>query len=111
MALASFTAYTCGYNFGSTLAGTSVRYRLYSAWGVPPLKILQLLIILALTFWFGMLALGGRGLHRRRRWKCPHLPGSAGKSSLALYQYAAAGRHSPDSRAGLHRPQRCTTSR
>jgi uncharacterized membrane protein YbhN (UPF0104 family) len=59
VALASFTAYTCGYNFGSTLAGTSIRYRLYSAWGVPPMKILQLLIILALTFWFGMLFLGG----------------------------------------------------
>jgi uncharacterized membrane protein YbhN (UPF0104 family) len=59
IALASFTAYTCGYNFGSTLAGTSVRYRLYSAWGVPALKIVELLIILALTFWFGMLFLGG----------------------------------------------------
>lgn len=59
VALASFTAYACGYNFGSTLAGTSVRYRLYSAWGIPPIKILQLLIILALTFWFGLLALAG----------------------------------------------------
>jgi uncharacterized membrane protein YbhN (UPF0104 family) len=59
VALASFTAYTCGYNFGSTLAGTSVRYRLYSAWGVPTIKILQLLVILALTFWFGLLALAG----------------------------------------------------
>ena len=59
VALASFTAYTCGYNFGSTFAGTSVRYRLYSAWGLPPIKILQLLVILALTFWFGLLALAG----------------------------------------------------
>jgi uncharacterized membrane protein YbhN (UPF0104 family) len=59
IALASFTAYTCGYNFGSTVFGSSVRYRLYSAWGVPPMKILQLLVILALTFWFGLLALGG----------------------------------------------------
>ncbi len=59
VALASFTAYTCGYNFGSTLAGTSVRYRLYSAWGVPAMKIVQLLVILALTFWFGLFALAG----------------------------------------------------
>jgi uncharacterized membrane protein YbhN (UPF0104 family) len=59
IALASFTAYTCGYNFGSTVFGSSVRYRLYSAWGIPPMKILQLLVILALTFWFGLLALGG----------------------------------------------------
>ena len=59
VALASFTAYACGYNFGSTLAGSSVRYRLYSAWGVPTIKIVQLLIILALTFWFGLFALAG----------------------------------------------------
>ena len=39
------------------LAGTSIRYRLYSVWGVPPLKILQLLVILGLTFWFGVFAL------------------------------------------------------
>ena len=59
IALASFAGYTCGYNFGSTLAGTSVRYRLYSAWGVPPVKILHLLVILGLTFWFGLFALAG----------------------------------------------------
>jgi uncharacterized membrane protein YbhN (UPF0104 family) len=57
--LASFTAYTCGYNFSSTFAGSSVRYRLYSAWGVPTMKIVQLLVILALTFWFGLFALAG----------------------------------------------------
>lgn len=59
VALASFTGYACSYNFGATLAGTTIRYRLYSAWGVAPLKIVQLLVILGLTFWFGVFALAG----------------------------------------------------
>ena len=59
IALVSFAGYACSYNIGATLAGTSIRYRLYSAWGVPPLKILQLLVILGLTFWFGVFALAG----------------------------------------------------
>ena len=33
IALASFTGYAYSYNFGATLFGTSIRYRLYSAWG------------------------------------------------------------------------------
>ncbi len=59
IALASFTGYTFSYNFGSTLFGTSVRYRLYSAWGVSLVKIVELLIILGLTFWFGVFTLAG----------------------------------------------------
>jgi phosphatidylglycerol lysyltransferase len=59
IALASFAGYTFSYNFGSTLFGTSVRYRLYSAWGVSLVKIIELLIILGLTFWFGVLTLAG----------------------------------------------------
>ena len=59
VAMASFTGYACSYNIGATVAGTSIRYRLYSAWGLSPLKILQLLVILGLTFWFGVFALAG----------------------------------------------------
>ncbi len=59
VALASFTGYACSYNIGATLAGTSIRYRLYSAWGMSPLKVLQLLVILGLTFWIGVFALAG----------------------------------------------------
>jgi uncharacterized membrane protein YbhN (UPF0104 family) len=59
IALASFTGYAFSYNFGATLFGTSIRYRLYSAWGVPLIKIIELLIILGLTFWFGVLTLAG----------------------------------------------------
>ena len=59
IALASFTGYAFSYNFGSTLFGTSIRYRLYSAWGVSLVKILELLVILGLTFWFGLFTLAG----------------------------------------------------
>jgi phosphatidylglycerol lysyltransferase len=59
IALASFTGYVFSYNFGATLFGTSIRYRLYSAWGLPALRILDLLVILGLTFWFGVFTLAG----------------------------------------------------
>jgi uncharacterized membrane protein YbhN (UPF0104 family) len=59
IALASFTGYTFSYNFGATIFGTSIRYRLYSAWGVPLVKIIELLVILGLTFWFGVFVLAG----------------------------------------------------
>lgn len=59
IALASFTGYAFSYNFGATLFGTSIRFRLYSAWGVTARKILDLLVILGLTFWFGVFTLAG----------------------------------------------------
>jgi phosphatidylglycerol lysyltransferase len=59
IALASFTGYAFSYNFGATLFGTSIRYRLYSAWNVPLVKIVELLVILGLTFWFGVFTLAG----------------------------------------------------
>jgi uncharacterized membrane protein YbhN (UPF0104 family) len=59
VALAAFTGYACSYNFGATLAGTTIRVRLYSAWGMSAVKILELLVILGLTFWFGLFGLAG----------------------------------------------------
>ena len=59
VALGAFAGYTFSYNFGATLAGTTVRGRLYAAWNVPVLKIVELLIILGLTFWFGLFFLAG----------------------------------------------------
>jgi phosphatidylglycerol lysyltransferase len=59
IALASFTGFATSYNFGSLLGGTSVRYRLYSAWGLSAVEILQLVVMLGITFWLGILALAG----------------------------------------------------
>lgn len=59
VAFAALTSYPVSYNFGATLAGMPLRYRLYSAWGIPLTKIVQLLVILALTFWFGVFFISG----------------------------------------------------
>lgn len=59
VALASFCGFVTGYNFGAMLGGTSVRYRLYSAWGLSSVDIVQLMALIAMTFWIGLAALGG----------------------------------------------------
>ncbi len=59
IALASFTGFATSYNFGALLGGTSVRYRLYSAWGLSAVDILRLVLMLGLTFWFGIFGLAG----------------------------------------------------
>lgn len=59
ISLASFTGFVISYNFGALLGGTSVRYRLYSAWGLSAVEILQLVIMLGTTYWIGVFALAG----------------------------------------------------
>jgi uncharacterized membrane protein YbhN (UPF0104 family) len=56
---AAVTSYAFSYNLGATLAGIPLRLRLYTAWNIPLTKIVQLLVILAFTFWFGVFALAG----------------------------------------------------
>jgi glycosyltransferase 2 family protein len=56
---AAVTGYAFSYNFGATFAGLPLRYRYYSSWGLPLAKIVQLLVILALTFWFGVFFIAG----------------------------------------------------
>jgi uncharacterized membrane protein YbhN (UPF0104 family) len=59
IALASFIGYAFSYNFGATLTGGPLRYRLYAGWKLPMVKIVELLVILGLTFWFGLFFLAG----------------------------------------------------
>lgn len=59
VALASFCGFVTGYNFGAMLGGTSVRYRLYSAWGLSSVDIVELMALIAMTFWIGLATLGG----------------------------------------------------
>ena len=59
-ALASFLGYVFSYNIGlSIFGGGTVRYRLYSLWGLSPLDIGKLIGFSALTFWLGLLSLTG----------------------------------------------------
>lgn len=60
VALASFTAYVFSYNIGvSVLGGAAVRYRLYSGWGLSALEIGKVVLFGTLTFWLGMVGVGG----------------------------------------------------
>jgi uncharacterized membrane protein YbhN (UPF0104 family) len=59
IAFASFVGFAMSYNFGSLLGGGSVRYRFYSSWGLKPTEIVRLVLILGITFWFGVFGLAG----------------------------------------------------
>jgi len=57
--LVSFVGCVISYNFGALLGGSTVRFRLYSAWGFSPLDIVRLVLMLAVTFWVGAMGLAG----------------------------------------------------
>lgn len=59
VAMTSFCGFVASYNFGPLLGGASVRYRLYSAWGLSGLEIVQVVFLLSATFWLGLLTLSG----------------------------------------------------
>jgi phosphatidylglycerol lysyltransferase len=59
LAVASFIGHVFSFNFGGILGGSSMRYRVYSAWKFSMVEIVQLVAILGLTFWLGVLALAG----------------------------------------------------
>ncbi len=53
-ALASFTSYTIGHNFGAAIFTSGViRYRVYSAWGLSVQEIARIAFITGLTYWLG----------------------------------------------------------
>lgn len=57
--MVSFVGCVISYNFGALLGGSTVRYRLYSAWGFSALDIVRLVVMLAVTFWVGAMGLAG----------------------------------------------------
>jgi phosphatidylglycerol lysyltransferase len=60
IALASFIGYAFSNSIGlSMIAGASVRYRLYSAWGLSALEITKVVAFCTLTLWLGFFFLGG----------------------------------------------------
>ena len=59
-AFASFTAYALANNLGfATVSGAAVRYRFYTAWGLPPVAIAKIVAFTSLTFGLGGGALIG----------------------------------------------------
>ncbi len=59
-ALASFISYAFSNSMGfGMIAGGSVRYRLYSNWGLTALEITKVVGFCSVTLWLGFLTLGG----------------------------------------------------
>lgn len=57
---ASFVSYVFSNNLGlSVVTGGSIRYRLYSAWGLAAEEVTRLVAFTTTTFWLGILTLGG----------------------------------------------------
>lgn len=60
IALASFIGYAFSNNIGlSMFAGASVRYRLYSGWGLSAFDITRVVTFCTVTVWIGFITLGG----------------------------------------------------
>lgn len=61
--LASFLAYAIANNVGfAMVSGTSVRYRFYTRWGITAEELARIVFSYAVTFWLGLLLLGGLSL-------------------------------------------------
>ena len=59
-ALTSFLGYAFSNNIGfSMIAGASVRYRLYSAWGLSGLEVTRVVLFCTATLWLGFFILSG----------------------------------------------------
>lgn len=59
-ALASFIGYAFSNNVGlSMVAGSSVRFRLYSAWGLSATEIAKVVLLCTATLWLGFFTLAG----------------------------------------------------
>jgi phosphatidylglycerol lysyltransferase len=63
IAAASLLAYAIANNVGfAMLSGASVRYRFYTRWGVTAEELSRIVVSYSVTFWLGLLALGGVSL-------------------------------------------------
>jgi phosphatidylglycerol lysyltransferase len=63
IALTSFLAYAISNNVGfATLSGASVRYRFYTRWGVTAEELSRIVFSYMVTFWLGLLFVGGLSL-------------------------------------------------
>lgn len=59
----SMLAYAVAHSVGfAMLSGASVRYRFYSRWGVTAEELSRIVFSYSITFWLGLLALGGFAL-------------------------------------------------
>lgn len=63
VAAVSFLSYAIANNVGfAMLTGASVRYRFYTRWGLTAHELSRVIVSYSVTFWLGLLALGGVSL-------------------------------------------------
>ena len=63
VAMTSFLAYAISNNVGfAMLSGASVRYRFYTRWGITAEELSRIVFSYVVTFWLGLLLLGGLSL-------------------------------------------------
>lgn len=63
IALAGFIAYAVSNSIGfALLSGTAVRHRFYSRWGVAGADLSRIVVCNGITYWIGLLTLGGCSL-------------------------------------------------
>jgi len=99
----SFLAYAVANNVGfAVLSGASVRFRFYTRWGVSADELSRIVFSYSVTFWLGLLCLGGLSL-ATHRWPAGVPGGGAWMVPLGwilvsigvAYVVAAAARRSP----------------
>jgi phosphatidylglycerol lysyltransferase len=104
IAAASLLAYAVSNNVGfAMLSGASVRYRFYTRWGVTPGELTRIVFSYSVTFWLGLLALGGLSLATSPLPEAHGVPGGpvvriAGvlmMTAVASYLVATVVRRSP----------------
>jgi uncharacterized membrane protein YbhN (UPF0104 family) len=60
IAFTAFISYAVGNTVGFTaFSGTAIRYRYYGLWGIPKIKIAELIVFTHLTFWLGLFSVSG----------------------------------------------------
>jgi phosphatidylglycerol lysyltransferase len=111
IAVTSFLAYAIANSVGfSMLSGASVRYRFYSRWGITGQQFSRIVISYSVTFWLGLLALGGLSLVFSPLLADVAFPGTVTTVGIALlsisiaYVVAAAVRRRPISVWGFQLP-------
>ena len=91
IAVASFVAYAIANNVGfAMLSGTSVRYRFYTRWGLSAEDLSRIVFSYSITFWLGLLALGGLSLAVGPIPHADTLPGATFAAPLGWLLFAVS---------------------
>jgi phosphatidylglycerol lysyltransferase len=89
---ASFVAYAVANNVGfAMLSGASVRYRFYTRWGATAEELSRIVFSYSISFWLGLLLLGGLSLVFGPLPDALGVPAAAGKIAGAVLAAASLG--------------------